>query len=837
MRLVVVSSALPRRCGLAAFTDDLRRALRLVTGWRVSVCAIDRDGLAYGPEVAYQIRQDDPHDYRRAARDVAAAGTDLVVIQHEYGIFGGPDGSHVLELADELRLRGVPYAVTLHTTLAQPSDGQRATLAALCANASLVTVFAREGRRLAVSTAVAPKDRVVVVPHGAPSVLRQPISADLLRSHVRQALRRLDGSPVVTTFGLVGPGKGLEYGIHAIALAAQRGVRARYLIAGATHPEVARHDGEAYRNGLHRLARRLGVADRVSFVDAFLTEEELSAILARTEVFLTPYRSPEQICSGALTFALAAGRPVVSTAYRYAVEMLAPGAHGTAPGVVVPCGDAAAIADAITGLLADPVALSAARDTAHRLGATLTWPAVASRFAQVFTDAAARAAARGFRPVDARPVGAVPPLQLAHLNRMVDEVGIIQFADGTHPVPESGYCVDDMARLGIVAAGLLHETIDDGRPLRWLHAATGFLRAATENAAPAVTAAKLTAARGDGGGAHNVMDRHGRWQDLPHLGDHVGRAIWAAATIMAAPRIPHTVRIQAADVLHRTAPLLHGVHSPRTLAYGLLGLTAIPATGRHSDLERVLRSSATRLASAGAPAGSEAGEANPGWPSGWPWFEPILAYDNARLPHALLAAGMRLLDAGMISRALSTLDWYLAQVGLAGPNPVLRLVGNGWRTPTGDRLGPSAAEGDEQPIDAAAVVEALAFAWQHTKTARYADLAQRAFAWFHGVNRAGAALYDPADGGCADGLSATGPSRNWGAESTLAYLQALLALRRTGLATDDTPAGGTAAADSALVGSAPVDVVSGQAASRLSRWSSTSGREAQAMPMAESAAP
>jgi glycosyl transferase family 1 len=571
------------------------------------------------------------------------------------------------------------------------------------------------------------------------------------------------------------------------------------VIAGETHPEVARQKGESYRHSLRRLARRLGVADRVLLVDAFLTEEELSAILARAEVFLTPYRSPEQICSGALTFALVAGRPIVSTAYRYAVEMLAPDANGNAPGVVVPCGDAPAIADALAGLLADQKALMRAADAARRLGTSLTWPAMARRFAEVFS-----AAARGpHQPATAggphRPATVAPAMPLTHLRRLVDEIGIIQFSEGSRPVPESGRCVDDMARLGIVASGLLDEANDD-TVLRWLAVAIGFMDAAVTR-----------------DGMHNLMDGDGRWHDAPHVGDHVGRTIWAAATVAAGGKIPQPLKIRADRVLCRTAHLLEGVGSPRTLAYGLLGLTARAPGSAPPHLDRVLRLCAARLVNAREP------------DARWPWFEPVLAYDNARMPQALLAAGVRLRDTDMISRALTTLDWYLGQIGLTGREPMLRLVGNQWRTVTGT----GDHEGDEQPIDAAAAVEALAFAWQRTRNPRYATLAQRAFAWFHGANRAGVALYDPSDGGCADGLSANGVSLNRGAESTLAYYQALLALHRAGL-------GGDAIASEVsppAIHRLSVFAASVHAGPRLSRWSSTSGSDAQATPMAKSAVP
>jgi len=377
-RLVVVSTYPPRECGLATFARDLRTALRTVAPhWRVDVCALDRGGAAYGPEVCAVIDQDDLAGYDRAADAIAAAGTDLVLIQHEYGIFGGPDGSHVRHLAAGLRRRGIPYVVTLHTILSDPGPGRAAILGDLCGGAALTTAFTETGRRMAVDASLADADRVVVVPHGAPPALREPADAAVLRPVVAEALAAMSGSFLLSTFGLVRPDKGLEVAIQALPAVLARYPMVRYLIAGSTHTEIVRTCGESYREALVALARRLGVERQVSFLDTFLTDAEVAALLAATDLYLTPYRSIEQASSGTLTFAVVAGCPTVATAYRYAEDLLAP-RDGAAAGVVVPCDDPDSLAAAILGLLDDPAALDRARKAADALGATLTWPAVAS---------------------------------------------------------------------------------------------------------------------------------------------------------------------------------------------------------------------------------------------------------------------------------------------------------------------------------------------------------------------------------------------------------------------------------------------------------------------------
>lgn len=412
MHLVVVSTYPPRRCGLATFAADVRAALGVgAPHWRVDVCALDRDGLTYGPEVTEVLAQDRPEDYRRAARAVAATRPDLVLIQHEYGIFGGPQGSDVCAFTDELRAHGVPYALTLHTVLAAPGPQQRSVLADLCRHAARITCFTESSRRIVIEAGVADPARTVVMPHGVPASLTAALEPAQVGSVLSTALTGLGSSRMLSTFGLLRPGKGLEMAIRAMPWVVARHPDVRYLVAGATHPEVIRASGEAYRDELVTLAAQLGVSGHVQFVDAFLTELELAALLQRTELHLTPYRSPLQTCSGVLTFALAAGCPVVSTPYAYAVDMLTP-PDGPERGVLVPFDDPESFAGAILALLEDRPRLAAARAAASEFGASLTWPAVGVRLADLLLGAVARP--RAPAPVLVRP---------AALGELVNEAG------------------------------------------------------------------------------------------------------------------------------------------------------------------------------------------------------------------------------------------------------------------------------------------------------------------------------------------------------------------------------------------------------------------------------
>lgn len=376
MRVVIVSTYPPRACGLATFTSDLRGALLEADHTsEVLVAAVVDDGPApAAPEVALTLRQHHREDYARAAADLGRLGADVVLIEHEYGIFGGDDGAHVLDLTRALDL---PHVVTLHTVLSRPSPGQAAVLAGLAAGAEELTVFTATAREALAGAGVVDHERITVVNHGAPARLLRRSGHDLQDPPGEPAaptvgeLRAHRGRRLLSTFGLLSPGKGIEVVLRALPEVVAAHPDVLYVVAGRTHPEVVRREGEGYRRALEELARDLGVDDHVLFLDRYLDIDEIHGLLARTVLFLTPYRSPEQVVSGVLTFAVVAGCPVVSTPYSYATELLSTGA-----GSLVPFDDPVALGDAVLHLLGDDVALRAAARAAHTLGTQLTWPAV-----------------------------------------------------------------------------------------------------------------------------------------------------------------------------------------------------------------------------------------------------------------------------------------------------------------------------------------------------------------------------------------------------------------------------------------------------------------------------
>jgi len=735
VRTAIVSTYPPRACGIGSFAADLRSALLRTTGIDGAelVAVVNEPSSPQRRGLLATISQSIRGDYVRTARMLGRLDVDVVLLQHEYGIFGGRDGEYVLSLAEEL---SQPLVVTLHTVLSEPTPHQAEVLGKLCTRADLVIVMTDTARRLLVASGACSDEKVRVVPHGAPARLTaRAVEHEAIQSKPHR--KRRDGF-VLSTFGLISPGKGLETMIEALPAILEHHPEVLYVIAGRTHPDVAQREGERYRLMLEQRVFELGLGDHVEFDDRFLSPEELSDLLAATDVFVTPYRNREQIASGALTFAIAAGCSAISTPYWYAQDMLASGA-----GLLVPFDDPGAIADAVRAYIQHPDELASARDEARRIGSSLAWPSVAEATASVLREAFELASRR-------RPAG-VADLHLAslrtdHLLTLVDDVGIVQHAHGIIPNRDSGYCVDDVARLAVVSFALARRG-DEQIWTSTLYRALAFLHAATAN-----------------GGMHNFMSFERRWLDEPHVGDHVGRSVWALGEILTTSWIPAVV-VPTRDLLERLVSSLAGEVSLRTAAYTVLGLSRLDPDRLDLRARRLLERLLDQLAGAYEQSASD----------DWDWFEDELTYDNARLPQALITGGDALDRPELVSLGLETLSWLGDQFGLARGS--LRLTGHCGR----HRAEPSSRLGDEQPLDAAAFVEAELAAFAITGRPHHGALAMRGFEWFLGRNHLQRPLYDFATGGCSDGLGIDAVNQNEGAESTLAFHRAALLLDAAGV--------------------------------------------------------
>lgn len=421
-RFALLGNHLPRQCGIATFTTQLADALDAARpGGLAAVIAVDDAGRhhRYPSRVRATIDEQHPDSYRRAADFLNVNQIDVLSVQHEYGIYGGRAGAHLLGLLRALR---IPSVTTLHTVLAEPNDAQRAVMQALAHTCDRFVVMSASGADLLMRVYGLGHSQIDLIPHGIPHVPVDPSS---------KARLGMEGRTVLMTFGLLSRDKGIEYVIDALPAILAVRPDALYIVLGATHPHVITHEGEDYRLMLQARARQLGVADHVLFHDRFVSQEELIEFLSATDVYLTPYLNPEQITSGTLAYAAGAGTAVISTPYRYARELLADGR-----GRLVPFRDAEAIAHQVTSILGDDEGRLEMGRRARAQGEHMSWPAVATRYLESFDRAAAPPRRPTARPAAARSAAlrsGLPDLSLQHLRLMTDDTGLLQHALFTVP--------------------------------------------------------------------------------------------------------------------------------------------------------------------------------------------------------------------------------------------------------------------------------------------------------------------------------------------------------------------------------------------------------------------
>ncbi len=733
-KVAVIGNFPPRRCGIATFTADLVNALAAPSpdGSVFAVAMNDTAaGYSYPEQVRFELAQADLADYTRTADFLNLQNVEVVSVQHEFGIFGGPAGEHLLTLLRDVK---GPVVTTLHTVLERPDDAQRAVMDGLIRYSERLVVMSALGQKFLETIYGVPREQIDLIPHGIPDV---PFADP---SFYKDTFG-VEGKTVLLTFGLLSPNKGLEHAIRALPDITAAHPDVVYIILGATHPHLLRSEGESYRLSLQRLARSLGVEENVVFYDRFVELSDLLTFISAADLYLTPYTNREQITSGTLAYALGAGKAIVSTPYWYAEELLSDGC-----GVLTPFADPAALAENVLWVLGDEPGRNAMRKRAYLRGREMTWRTVAGRYREAFGRAKVYAGTQRAalpKPLAARPTE-FPPLDLRHLRALTDGTGMLQHALYSVPNYHEGYTTDDNARALIAGVRLeAHSSAAEvagfsGRYLAFLNYAFN----------PETRRFR------------NFLAFERRWLEETGSEDAHGRALWALGTVLGRSR-DENLRGLSGYLFEKALPETLHFTSPRAWAFTLLGLRDY-LTRFSGDRSAV----GVQRALAGRLAELYHAHSSPEWL----WFEPVLSYCNAKLPHALIATGDSLGRADLTDLGLSALDW-LIQEQTRGDH--LTFVGsNGFYPQGGVR-----AAFDQQPIEAHAHVSACLEAYGVTGSSHYLDEATRAFEWFLGENDLGLPLYDPRTGGCRDGLHPDRANQNQGAESTLAFLLSLLELR------------------------------------------------------------
>ncbi len=739
-RIAVIGNYFPRQCGIATFTTDLCDAIgsEFGTAQLLAVPVNDPDSrYSYPERVRFELMEGDPTSYEDAADFLNFSNVDLVSLQHEYGIFGGPAGSHILRLLRRLKM---PVVTTLHTVLRAPDANQRMVMDEIAALSDRLIVMTERSSQFLQEVFHVPQEKIDLIPHGVPDL---PFGDP----NYYKDSSGTEGKAVLLTFGLLSPNKGIENVIEALPRIVAEHPEAVYVVAGATHPHIRRREGDQYRLQLQALARQLGVERNVIFHNRFVSPEEMAIFVGSADIYITPYRYEAQAVSGTLAYALGAGKAIISTPYWHATELL-----GDNRGVLVPFEDSDAIATATIDLLDNEVTRHAMRKRAYLYSRDSVWNKVAHSYMNTFVRARTdrmQTPRIAFSDLNAeRTLDRLPAVKLDHLYRMTDHTGLLQHAVFSVPNYREGYATDDNARALIVA--VLMEQLGMTAFSESAKLASCYLAFLWHAFNPAT------------GRFRNFLSYERQWLEAEGSEDSHGRALWGLGTILGRSKSPG-LRGTAGRLFEAALPAIRTFRSPRAWAFAALGLQEYLEyfPGDRAALQ-TRDDMAHRLL--------DIYDAH--HTSDWHWFEDVLAYSNARLPQALLACATKTGDQAMLAAGLESLDWFLN---------LQRCDIKGHFVPIGSqgfyRQGGEKARFDQQPVEAGAVVSACLQAFSATRDERWLKEAWSAFNWFLGDNDLQIVLYDSSTGGCRDGLHPDRANENQGAESTLAFLMALLEMR------------------------------------------------------------
>jgi glycosyltransferase involved in cell wall biosynthesis len=753
-RIAVIGNYLPRHCGIATFTTDLCGAIAAEYGTaRLLALPVNdtEEGYDYPARVRWSLAQDDVKSYQEAAEFLNFNNIDMVCLQHEYGIFGGPAGSHILHLLRGLKM---PVVTTLHTVLREPDPNQLRVMEEIAELSDRLIVMSQLSSQFLQEIFKVPGSKIDIVPHGVPDL-------PFLDPNFYKDRFGVEGKAVLLTFGLLSPNKGIENVIQALPQILAKHKNVVYMVAGATHPHILRREGDKYRASLQALAKEVGVESQVIFHDRFVAPEEMVEFIGAADIYITPYRHEAQVVSGTLAYALGAGKAIISTPYWHAIELL-----DDRRGALVPFQNPDAIAQKTIELLDTPAMRHAMRKRAYLFAREMVWKRVAQgymeSFSRVRSDRMENPRVQFSARVTPKTLDQLPDLKLDHFHHLTDDTGMLQHAIFTIPNRGEGYTTDDNAR-ALIFSVLLERLQDDH--LRKDQVGQFDFPASESTAANSVGVylSFLEHAFNPAKGRFkNFLLYDRRWNEPIGSEDSHGRALWGLGTVLGRTH-DQGFRGAAGRLFEYSLPAVLEFHSPRAWAYTLLGiqeyLTSYPGD---RDAQKVRSALSRRLIemyeSVRRP--------------DWKWFENVVAYGNARLPQALLLVGAACSDDRMISAGLESLDWLLE---------MQRSEANGHFVPIGSQgfylQGGEKARFDQQPIEAAGAVSACLQAYRVTSDNRWRTEAWSAFNWFLGDNDLEVSLYDSVTGGCRDGLHPDRANENQGAESTLSFLMALLEMR------------------------------------------------------------
>jgi glycosyltransferase involved in cell wall biosynthesis len=737
-RIAVIGNYLPRQCGIATFTTDLCAAISAEYGTaRLLALPVNdtEQGYDYPARVRWSLAQDDLRSYQEAAEFLNFNNIDMVCLQHEYGIFGGTAGSHVLHLLRGLKM---PVVTTLHTVLREPNPDQRMVMEEIAELSDRLIVMSQLSSQFLQEIFKVPGSKIDMVPHGVPDL-------PFLDPNFYKDRFGVEGKAVLLTFGLLSPNKGIENVIQALPQILSRHKNVVYMIAGATHPHILRREGDQYRAHLQALAKEVGVESNVIFHNRFVSPEEMVEFIGAADIYITPYRHEAQVVSGTLAYALGAGKAIISTPYWHAIELL-----DDRRGALVPFQDPDAMARKAVELLDTPAIRHAMRKRAYLFAREMVWKRVAQGYMESFihvrSDRMESPHVQFSARVTRKSLNQLPELKLDHLNRLTDDTGMLQHANFTIPNYSEGYTTDDNARALVF-------TVQSEK----LHSRQ--YRDSTPDSSFRYLAFLQHAFNPEKDRFRNFLGYDRRWNEAAGSEDCHGRALWGLGTVLGRSK-DQGLRRAAGRLFELSLPSVMEFNSPRAWAYALLGIQEyLDSYPGDRDAQKIRSVLSTRLLEMYESIRSP----------DWKWFENILAYGNARLPQALLLVGSACSDDRMVSAGLEALDWLLETQHCETAGHFVPIGSDGFYRQNSEK-----ARFDQQPLEAAGTVSACLQAHRVTGESRWRNEAWSAFNWFLGDNDLQLPLYDSVTGGCRDGLHPDRANENQGAESTLSFLMALL---------------------------------------------------------------
>ncbi|HVJ08389.1 MAG TPA: glycosyltransferase family 4 protein [Acidisarcina sp.] len=737
-RIAFVGNYLPRQCGIATFTTDLCTALGAEYGsQRLFAIPVNdpESHYEYPEQVRLELAQEDLSSYERAAEFLNFNGNDLVCLQHEYGIYGGPAGQHILSLLRKLKM---PLVTTLHTVLRDPDVNQRAVLEEIAGLSDRLVVMTELAAQLLRDVYAVPSGKIDIIPHGVPDL-------PFMDPNYFKDKFDTEGKSVLLTFGLLSPNKGIENVIRALPTILAKHSNVVYIVTGVTHPHIRRREGERYREQLLALAKDLGVSDHLILNNRFVSTEELIEHIGAADIYITPYLQEAQVVSGTLAIALGAGKAIISTPYWHAKELLA-----EKRGLIVPFANPDAIAEAVTHLLENEAERHAMRKRAYLHSRGTTWQKTAQAYMESFQRARFE---RSLQPRPAQqdgagtdPVDCLPVLNSSHMINMTDDTGMLQHSIFSVPNTREGYTTDDNARALIVS------TLLDEDP-------TYIGRLEHQNLSQRYLTFLWLAFNDDTGRFRNFLSYDRKWLEDVGSDDSHGRALWSLGEVLGHSRNAG-LRGAAGRLFEAAVPATLTFTSPRAWAYCILGMQAyLDWFPGDRVIQNIRNALANRLLDIYERSHSET----------WKWFEKSLSYGNARLSQALILAGWRSDNQRMIEAGTDSLKWLVAEQHRNDRDIFVPIGSNGFFIEGNEK-----ARFDQQPVEACATISACLEVYRLTEEPQWFEEAQKVFRWFLGKNDLRVPLYDATTGGCRDGLHPDRVNENQGAESTLSFLMALL---------------------------------------------------------------